>query len=199
MLPCCALSSFPAGEKERQKTYGHNLNWIWILLHSLPRLSSNITAGVVIRRKHLSHSPSFYLFCTVLCCIYSSLVHIVACFVLSKHKPGLTILLNVAAFFLIHSTAVHLPADPNPTWKGNQIVLLFVVLSSTETLCLFWIVELCSVGGDNLESESYLSHLAMTTCKELFCLSVNLFFVFFLKKRMMWKCEIRCFDMMLSF
>lgn len=53
-------------------------------------------------------------------------------------------------------------------------------------------VELC-FAGDNVESESCLSHLAMTKCKELFNLFLSVFF--FLKN----DCENRCFDMMLSF
>lgn len=197
MLPCCALSSFPAGQKDRSHNlYSHNLNWIWILLHSLPRLSSNITAGVVIQRKHLFHSPSLYLVCTALRCIYSSLVHIVACFVLSTQKPGLTILLYVGGF-VFKLTPLLFISQLIQIQPAKVTSLSSCLSSCPEALCLFLIVELCSVGGDNLES--YLSHLAMTTCKELFYLSINFFFVFFLKKRMMWKCDIRCFDMMLSF
>lgn len=128
------------------------------------RLNSNITAGVVI----LFAQSLFILLCPmVYSLIFSS--HVDAWFDLSRHKPGLTILLNVGGICFLS----FLPADPNPTQIADWILLLFALLSSTETSCLYLTVELCSVGGDNVES--YLSHFAMTTCKELFlCLFIDL-------------------------
>lgn len=106
MLPCCAFWVHSLLEKK-------DINWSCLLLCSLPRLSSNMTAGAV----YSLHSPS--LFCSVLFCSVRCRLQ-VSCFLVfffSNYTQTYIKLDITCILFLMNAPS--LSADPDAPWTAD--------------------------------------------------------------------------------
>ena len=120
---------------------------------------------LVLFRENTSFIHSLFIYSALSCGVCSLLYYtVIAWSVLSRYKPGSTILLYVGGFFLLDQVnfCSFLPLDPKSNLNSRLHFPPVVVLSSTLRRCVCpFTVALCSVAGDN-----NVELLSVTSCHD---------------------------------